>query len=237
MPFGVDLRERRLQPEVMDQPGLDPRQHAQALRGLRRINRLSGSAVILWPSIRSLARRLAPRPLRVLDVATGGGDVPVRLWQAARAVGLPVQIDGCDRSPMAVAFARNHAAESQALVGFFICDALEELPTGYDVLVSSLFLHHLDEDQAVRFLRRMADAAGRLVLINDLVRSTAGYLAAYVGTRLLSASPIVREDGPRSVAAAFTLGEARALAERAGLRGARVVGRWPWRFLLRWRRP
>ena len=102
------------------------------------------------------------------------------------------------------------------------------------MLTCSLFLHHLDEAEAVDLLRRMAAAARQLVLINDLRRSTAGLLLAYLGTRLLSTSPVVHTDGPLSVAAAFTLAEVRKLAAQAGLKGATVAGRWPFRFLLKW---
>src|SRR5438309_1542594 len=92
---------RRLQPEVMDQPGLEPKRHRQALHGLGRINWWSGSAGILWPPLAALAR-VSPHPLRVLDLATGGGDVPIRLWQKAQRAGLPLVIEGCDVSPVAV---------------------------------------------------------------------------------------------------------------------------------------
>jgi predicted nicotinamide N-methyase len=227
---------RRRQAEIMDQPDLDRVRHFQALRGLERINFWSRSAAILWPPLVELARRTG-RPLRVLDVATGAGDVPIRVWQRAQAAGVALHIDGCDRSPDAVAFARDRAAVRRADVSFFVCDALgPPLPAGYDVVLSSLFLHHLEEDQAVNLLRRMAEAAGQMVLVNDLVRSRAGFLLAYLGTRILSRSAIVHTDGPRSVEGAFTLREARALAQRAGLAGAVVAKRWPCRFLLRWER-
>jgi 2-polyprenyl-3-methyl-5-hydroxy-6-metoxy-1,4-benzoquinol methylase len=174
--------------------------------------------------------------LRLLDVATGGGDVPLRLWQRAQKAGLRLAVDGCDRSACAIGHARANAAYHGADVRFFEWDALNgPLPGGYDVIVSSLFLHHLDEGPAVDLLRRMAAAARQLVLINDLERSVAGLLLAYVGTRLLSASPVVHVDGPLSVAAAFTGREALALAQRAGLTGATVERRWPFRFLLTWR--
>src|SRR5437763_3343791 len=91
---------RRLQPEVMDQPGLDPVRHRQALAGLRRINFFSGSAGILWPPLAALAYGAA-RPVRVLDLATGGGDVPIRLWRRARRAGLPLEVEACDVSPVA----------------------------------------------------------------------------------------------------------------------------------------
>jgi 2-polyprenyl-3-methyl-5-hydroxy-6-metoxy-1,4-benzoquinol methylase len=231
-----DVRRRRREPEIMDQPDLDPRRHVQALRGLERINALSGSARLLWPAIRGLARSSAA-PLRLLDVATGGGDVPLRLWRRARKAGEALTVDGCDRSACAVGHARASAERLGADVRFFEWDALSgALPAGYDVVVSSLFLHHLDEEQAVDLLRRMAAAAGQLVLINDLERSVGGLMLAYVGTRLLSASPVVHVDGPLSVAAAFTRREVLALAARAGLRGVTVERRWPFRFLLTWRR-
>lgn len=233
----VDVRERRLQPEIMDQPNLDRRLHVEALRGLERINRISGSSRILWPALAQLARAAGPAGVRVLDVATGAGDVPIRLWHRARQAGVPLQIDGCDRSACAVAHARQRASEYEADVRFFEWDALQgPLPDGYDAVVSSLFLHHLDEDQAIALLQSMASAARRLLLINDLERSFPGLLLAYLGTRVLSGSPVVHTDGPLSVAAAFTRREALALARRAGLDGATVKGRWPFRYLLTWSR-
>src|SRR5262249_61298949 len=90
--------------------------------------------------------------------------------------------------------------EEEAALVFSACDVLREpLPAGYDAVVCSLFLHHLSAEQAVGLLRRMAAAAGRLVLVNDLARGRAGYLLAYLGTRLLTRSPGVHFDGPRSV--------------------------------------
>lgn len=236
MAFLPDLTRRQLRPEWMDQPDLDVVAHQNALDGLARINLLSRSAGLLWPGLAALARTTGP--VRALDVATGSGDVPVRLWHKARRAGLPLTIDGCDRSPVAVAQAQRRAVASGADVSFFTADALtDDVPAGYDAVVCSLFLHHLDEPEAVRFLTKLRDTAKRLVLINDLRRCRAGLVLAHIGTRLLSRSPVVHVDGPRSVEGAFTLEEARVLAERAGLHGARVERRWPCRFLLTWRRP
>jgi 2-polyprenyl-3-methyl-5-hydroxy-6-metoxy-1,4-benzoquinol methylase len=232
------LRHRRRQPEVMDQPGLDEGQHFHALRGLERINRWSFSARVLWAPLRALAAETPGRPVRVLDVATGAGDLPIRLWRKARKAGVALRLDGCDVSIQALAFARRRAAEQQADVSFFPLDVLNDpLPAGYDVLLSSLFLHHLDEEPAVRLLRNMAEAAGRSVLINDLERSPLNYTLVYAATRLLTTSRVVHIDGPLSVQAAFTLGEVHALARQAGMAGATVARRWPCRFLLNWKRP
>ncbi len=166
----VSLAPRRCQPEIMDQPGLDPTRHAQALRGLARINRISASDRILWRPLSTLLRASPGRPIRVLDLATGGGDVPIRLWQRARRAGLALEVHGVDASATAIAHARAAARRTGAAVGFATLDVLREpLPAGFDVLTASLFLHHLDETQAVALLRHMGQAARRMVLVNDLV--------------------------------------------------------------------
>jgi 2-polyprenyl-3-methyl-5-hydroxy-6-metoxy-1,4-benzoquinol methylase len=230
-----DLSQRRLQPEVMDQPELDESRHLEALRSLERINFFSGSARILWPAVRELAS--PGQPLRVLDIASGAGDLPRNLARRAARAGLSVEIEGWDISSRAVEYARSAAARESLNVRHEVRDALnDELPADRDVFICSLFLHHLEEEQAVALLRRMCAAARRAVLINDLVRSRAGFLLAQLATRVLTRSPVVRVDGPRSVEAAFTEAEARALAERAGMSGAVVRRRWPFRYLLEWRR-
>jgi hypothetical protein len=236
------LGARRRRPEIMDQPDLNPAEHAQALRGLARINLFSGSAGILWPALEALARDLG-RPLRILDLATGGGDIPVRLWQKARRAGFDWDVQGCDVSPVAIEHARRDAGRAGAAVTFFVGDALQgPAPSGYDAVTCSLFLHHLDERQARDLLRRMAAlsdevaAPARLVLVNDLERSLVGLALAHLASRLLTTSHVVHVDGPRSVEGAFTVSEVQALAEEAGLHGAVVRRCWPFRFLLAWRR-
>ena len=226
------LRVRQQIPELMDDPALDPAEHRRALVGLARLNRVSDSAGVLWPSIRKLARDLR-RTVRVLDVATGSGDVPQKLLARAARAGVSLDVAGCDISPTAI----EEAAREPSGVRFFVHDALRDrLPTGFDVVTCSLFLHHLSESEAVSLLANMENAAGRAVLVNDLARSRFNYCAVWAACRALTRSRVVRFDGPASVRSAFTPREALALAARAGLHGATVRGKFPCRYLLTWTR-
>ena len=232
------MMQRCRQSEIMDDPSLNAEQHVHALHGLERINRWSASVHALWSPIQALAGEEPKRTFRVLDIATGAGDVPIQLWHRAHRAGVRLIINGCDRSPVAIAYARQRATQKRADVTFFELDALnDEIPPGYDAVTCSLFLHHLHDEEAVRLLRSMAQAAGWLVVISDLVRSRTGLSLAHLGTRLLSTSAVVHVDGPRSVRAAYTVDEARVLATRAGMDHAKVWPRWPCRYLLVWKRP
>ena len=229
------LRERRLEPEILDQPGIAVADHRHALRGLAMMNRLSGSSRIVAGDILTLARHCNRKPLRVLDLACGGGDVLVGISRRASALRIPLHVVGCDISPIAIAHARDQAEAAGAPIDFLVQDVVNEpLPRGFDVVMCSLFLHHLSADVAVSLLTRMRLAARHRVLVNDLLRSWRGYVLAKFACNVFSRSYIVRADGPSSVEAAFSLAEVQKMAEQAGLSDARFSRRWPQRFLLTW---
>ena len=232
----TSLRRRCRQAEIQDQPDLDTRFLHQALAGLEHINFWSRAAHVLWPSIRDLAA-VSTAPVSILDIATGAGDIPITLWRLARRHDLDLRLAGCDLNPRAIAFARHQARKHQADVRFFSFDAVQEkIAEKYDIVMCSLFLHHLSDEQAVFLLGSMAEAATQLLLVSDLVRNPAGLALAYFGTRFLIHSPVNRVDSVRSVRAAFTIEEARELARQAGLAGATLKRKWPCRFLLTWRK-
>lgn len=230
-----DLATRNRQPEVMDHPDLDREAHQDALRSLARINFWSGSVGVLWPPVRRLAERLGMKSLSVLDLATGAGDVPLALEGKALRAGLDLQITGCDVSSCAIDQAQATATRSKSDICFEQRDVLSQPPTKqYDVVTCSLFLHHLDDAEAVKLLRIMAASARHLVLVNDLERSAVGYYLVKLATRLLSRSKVVWIDGPRSVEGAYSLAEMKALAVQADLESAEVERRHPCRMLLSW---
>ncbi len=222
-------------PELMDDPALDPREHLAALRALGTINALSLTAAAIAREISGLASHgpHSPRPLRVVDVACGGGDVTVAL---ARRLGPSCHVTGIDLSPRAVARATEHAASRDVVnVSFAVGDVLAGGCPDCDVAVTSLFLHHLDDDAASTTIRSVAAAARLGGVVSDLVRSRRGLVLAHLATRLLTRSRVARVDGPLSVRAARTRAEYRLLMERAGLPAARIVATWPERVLISWR--
>lgn len=235
----ISFNARYLAPEVMDQQDLDPHRHRQALRGLDRVNRLSGTAGILWQRIRTMQPQASGARLRVLDLACGGGDVLLDLAERSHGHSIPIDFIGSDLSHTAILHA-TETAERRGIanVAFSQADALQDDIAGgpYDTVYCTLFLHHLDRDNAKTLLRRMAALATQAVLIDDLRRTRLGYVLAWAGCRMLSRSPIVHVDGPSSARAAFTETEVLQIANEAGLQGASLTRHWPQRFLLDWRR-
>lgn len=227
------IRQRDLQDEVMDDPDLDEHRHFDALRGLARLNWWSASGQILWRPIERLSREKQLRSIRVLDVATGGGDLPIWLWKKSQRSGIDLKITGLDVSERAVGFAADLAQKAAAEVQFERRNVLADaLPEGYDVVISSLFLHHLKEDDAVQLIRSMAKGAEQLFLINDLLRHRRAWLLANVASKTFTRSEVVHSDAVQSVKAAFSWEEIQGIARRSEVPSIRISRKWPFRFLL-----
>jgi 2-polyprenyl-3-methyl-5-hydroxy-6-metoxy-1,4-benzoquinol methylase len=230
------LARRELVGELMDDPALPTQAHHAALRGLQKINQLSRTAGVLWPGIERILSSVPNTSASLLDVACGGGDLAIALARRSRRRGLALQVQGCDISETALQHASQAAARAGERVEFFRTDVTREpLPGHYTFITCTLFLHHLTDAGIVALLRMLAGHCDHL-LVSDLIRGRTGYALAWMGTKLLSRSPIVHEDGLRSVRAALTLQEARELATRAGLDDARFERHWPQRFLMTWSR-
>jgi len=229
-----DLTRRRPAPEVMDSEEIERGALEGALRGLIRMNTVGNGVGIFWPALHGLlqARGRAAPPLRVLDVGCGGGDLAYRLARRAHKAGVEIVVDGCDRSIVAVEMARETNARAQSDSQFFVLDVeTDRLPSGYDVVFTSLFLHHLSDRAARKLIRDMVAAADSLVMVSDMIRSRFGLFLVYLATRTLTRSPVVHTDGVTSLRAAFAMGEVRAMLEEIGLDGGKLQRRWPERFL------
>lgn len=235
-----NLSIRNRLPEWMDQPDIDPALHLHALKGLARLNYFSNSVNLLWKPLRNLAQaNLAQaNPPRILFLFWMlQRVVETSPWPFVKALQAKINIkfSVTDKSAFALNLVKEKAQQNNLPIECFETDALEGPPfPSHDVIICSLFLHHLDNNEAITLMKRMAKAARVAILINDLERSWLNWNMVWVASHLLTRSPVVHMDGPRSVAGAFSQREVFELTKQACLLGAKIETRWPCRFLLSW---
>ena len=195
------------------------------LRDLARVNRRFGGTDLSLRALRSLVAAGTGNPdvgeLRALDVGTGTADIPLALvkatgpWRsvAVTAVDSRAEILDAARRVSPTLADRDDVALS-------IADGRSlPFPDGaFDVAHASLVLHHLGEDDAVRFLRELARVASRGVVINDLQRGFLEWLGAWLVLHVMTRNRFTLHDGPLSVRRAYTRPEVGRLLERARLR-------------------
>jgi SAM-dependent methyltransferase len=233
-----DLSKRRRGEEWMDAPAAGAAELARSLRFIRRINRLLGYRRQVIGYLDRYSRNW-PRgqTITILDVATGSADIPLAIARWAHVHHHDVRLIGLDRHALTARIARRESARpnsplSIGRVSVVRGDAMR-LPLAdgaVDYAITSTFLHHLDEGQAVAVLREMARVARRGIIAADLLRSRRAYF--WISLFSLFAGRMVRHDARLSVAQAFSLDEARELAARAGLKGASVRRHFGHRFVI-----
>jgi demethylmenaquinone methyltransferase/2-methoxy-6-polyprenyl-1,4-benzoquinol methylase/phosphoethanolamine N-methyltransferase len=143
------------------------------------------SYVIHWARLYDLGMRLWGHPVfalhgrllelaaiargeRLLDVGCGPGRLTLR---AAGMAGAEGEAHGIDLSPEMVAVARKNAAQARIPVSFEVAsvDALPFPDGHFDVVLTSLVLHHLPDDMKARGfaeIRRVLKPGGRFLAVD-----------------------------------------------------------------------
>lgn len=198
----------------MDRPDAAPAELEAALKSLRGLNRYFGSYRVIAHFLERWIR--SGERLRLLDLATGSADIPRLIAEHARRVGAEVEIVAVDFQPSTVRTAERLSAEYPEIV----CECADVLAYRsnelFDIVICSLALHHFSEDDAVRLLRRCRELSRRCVLVSDLERSFVLTAGVFLLTLSIFRDPMTRNDGRASAQRAFSFGELRGLALRAG---------------------
>ena len=225
---------RRLDAELMDRLDNAPSDLAGALDDIRTVNRFLRGSKILADAVEPYLRDQRPgETLSVLDVGTGGADLPLELVARARKAGRAIRIQAVDRDPAVLDYARQRVGRTPEVE---LCRAdaweLPFPPASFDLVTASMFLHHFNHGEAARLLARFRRIARRAVLINDLRRHLVPWAFIGLAARATRRHAMFVHDAPLSVLRGFTVDELRAIARDAGAPGASVRRAFPFRLVL-----
>ena len=223
------VRDQRL--EMMEDPDLPRSDLDDALRELRRMNRVFGGVHM---SRQAIARAVGGRTsFTMLDVGCGDGEIPrdVAKWAAAKGKGFDAL--GVDLTQASIDLARE-LTSPQWSIRYSKTD-LFDLPEDqkWDIVHTSLVMHHLTEAQTDAAIAKMLRLARVAVIINDLHRAPVAWLGAALGARAVTRCHVVHADAPHSVARAFVREDLEAMARRSDASASELSWRFPYRWMLR----
>jgi len=210
------------EPELMDRPGVNKEWLREELQTLEKLNRFGGHQLMLR-YIGSLLGSRKIDELNILDLATGAADVPRAIVAWARQTGTRITITAVDGNEEVLRSAREWC-QNWPEIRLEHYDLLE-IPyraASFDLVLCSLALHHFGIEDAIKILRRMNEIARLGYVVNDLQRNWLAIWTAELIARTVVRSPIVKNDGPQSFRAAFTVREMRSMAKEAGMKNSRV---------------
>jgi ubiquinone/menaquinone biosynthesis C-methylase UbiE len=204
---------RVLVPELLDSDSGTRREVTDSLADLRMFNRRFGGVRAMGKLLREVAKKNRLREMTWLDVAGSTGDVATLTREEVFRNGIVVH-------PVVLDRAETHMNGCEANV----CGDALALPfrdNSFDVVGSSLFVHHLEPEEVLRFAGEGLRVARHAFIINDLVRHPLHLALAYAGIPLYR-SRLTRHDAPASVRRAYTVGEISSLLSQAGAKAISV---------------
>jgi 2-polyprenyl-3-methyl-5-hydroxy-6-metoxy-1,4-benzoquinol methylase len=213
-------------PEWMDAP-CSYEDFRDCLRDLAAVNRVTLAHRPTRAFLDSVVQtRKDVAPLRIVDAGCGGGDALRAIERWARRRNVAVTLTGVDLNPHAARAAAEATPGASAIryVTADVLDYLQQEPT--DIVLSSLFTHHLPAQEIVRFLRAMEAHARVGWFINDLHRGPQSYRAFTLLAKLARWHRFVQHDGPVSIRRSFRAEDWNAMLGAAEIRDAVIT---PWR--------
>ena len=222
--------KRVVVPELLDTDSGTPSEVVQSIRDLRMFNRAFGGIRTVSCMLRGVAEGRKLKEIFWLDVAGSEGFI-------ARETQKVLARSGTTTYPVVLDRAPSHM--DNGVPG--VCGDALALPfrdNSFDVVGSSLFLHHLEPDQIVRFAREGLRVARHAFVIHDLVRHPLHLALSYLGVPLYR-SRLTRHDAPASVRRAYTVNEITAILRPVAAAADLEIQRF---FLFRmgvtvWKRP
>lgn len=223
----TSLARRAEAEELMDAPDLDPAVLAAVLADLAKVNRVTLAA---RPTLAFLDRVVRGQDrVRLLDVGFGDGDMLRAIARWAQRRGIGAELVGVDLNAASLPAARARTP-ADLPIRYVTGDYAALAGERWDVVISSLVAHHMSRDQLLHFLRFMEAEARLGWIVNDLRRSRFAYHGYPLLAALMRWHPIVRHDGQLSIARSFREAEWASLLAQAGVEGARVARRFPFRL-------
>lgn len=212
----LDFSRRAELTELMDEPCSRDELRA-CLRDIEKLNRwfLGYRPVLSWLDLLNRSRSM--KLLRIMDIGCGHGDLLRQIEHWAGKRGISVKLTGCDVNPETIAIAAEASPKSSG-IEWVAADVFSLNGRGsVDVVVSSLFTHHLREQDVVRFVRWMEQHTQIGWFINDLSRAPIPYWLIKAFSRVAGLHQFVQHDAPVSFRRAFVADDWRRICSAAGL--------------------
>lgn len=195
----------------MDRPDSPACLLGNTLRQFRWINRtLTPCHRLLRRHVLRRMRADRQRAWTMLDIGSGGCDLPIWLVDRCRREGIDLAITCVDHDPRVVEFARRRLLDHPqiTLVHGDALSLAKIAPGSWDFIFSNHLLHHLSTPQIGDCLRQVVRACRVQCIISDLVRSRLSYRLYTAAAAAFLRNSFAYDDGRLSIRKSLTKQEA-----------------------------
>lgn len=229
----MNLQQRSYIKELLDDDAIPFEDIKKNMQELNFINTWLGGHGITLDGFRKLIENR--KQISVCEIGCGGGDNLAAIVKWCNKNNISVHCIGIDIKSACIDFAKENKTLEE--ISKWICSDYSKVIFDQkpDIIFSSLFCHHFNEDELTSQVRWMKQNASLGFFINDLQRHQLAYWSIKLLTRLFSSSYLVKNDAPLSVARGFKKEEWLKIFTAAGIDRFSLEWKWAFRYLIIYR--
>lgn len=228
----LSTAQRTDKEEFLDDFSLEGDDLRDALDKIATINQWLGGNRITIDGIKKLLNEYPrEKPISVIDVGCGNGDMCRAVADFAKKEGLTIHITGIDANAYAVNHARQSSAHYPSIdyATMNIFDA-SFASVEYDIALCTLTLHHFTDKEILYLMGLFVKKARIGVVINDLQRSIVAYRLFQLICVVFRLNTLSREDGLTSILRGFKKQELISFSKQLRFTTFRINWRWAFRY-------
>jgi len=228
----IDTTSRTDEREIMDDFTLEGKALRTNLDILASINKWLGGNQVSLNGIQKLIKKL-PRDqkLVIVDLGCGNGDMLRRVSKLGDRIGYQFKLMGIDANKDSIQYATLLSLGYKNITFHQMNIFSEEFKDlTYDIALSTLFLHHLNDEEIIDKLSLLNKQARVGIVVNDLHRNKVAYFLFNIISFFIN-NKIIRNDGLVSIRRGFKKDELVNFANKLQIKSDI---RWKWAFRYQW---
>ncbi|MGC4037147.1 MAG: methyltransferase domain-containing protein [Chitinophagaceae bacterium] len=228
-----DFSKRSYKKELLDRTDIPFADIKRNMQELEFINSNLGGHQITISGLHSLCKEQPNELLSVCEIGCGGGDNLKAIEKWSKKNNSVLKLIGIDINKDCIEYAKENCSTLNNKE-FFTSDYREVNFTANkpDVIFSSLFTHHLNDEQFIEMLKWSKRNSVKGFFINDLHRHFLAFYSIRLLTRIFSKSYLVKNDAPLSVQRGFRKKELEDLLQQAAIKHYTIKWKWAFRWLI-----
>jgi 2-polyprenyl-3-methyl-5-hydroxy-6-metoxy-1,4-benzoquinol methylase len=228
----INTKQRTDATEIMDDFSISGKILYKTLDTLANINKwLGGNKVTLYGLKKLIKNHPKNEPITIIDLGCGGGDILRKVSEYGKKEGYLFKLIGIDANKDAMDYARD-ISKDYPEISFVACDVFSEAfeLLEYDVVLTTLFLHHFKENQIINMLSSLKNKAKLGIVVNDLHRHPMAYYLFKLVCVTIKNTMII-EDGLTSILRGFKRNELECFSK---ILQVKPQIKWKWAFRYQW---
>lgn len=228
----IDTTFRTDETEIMDDFNFEGKALRDNLDILSGINKWLGGNQVSLDGIKKLIKRLPKeKELVIVDLGCGNGDMLRRVAKLGKKLGYNFKLIGIDANKDSIQYATllslGFPNISYVQMNIF-SEEFKEMH--YDIVLSTLFLHHLNDKEILDKLSLLKDQARLGIVVNDLHRNKMAYFLFSIISFFIN-NKVIRNDGLVSIRRGFKKVELENFANQLQIKSDIS---WKWAFRYQW---